>query len=62
MAEHYPRNTVESREWCNKCNKATMHRIDGVRKGPCLECIARLDKEIEEKGPAQPAAKQDKLF
>ena len=44
MSEHYTRNTVSASAWCAKCKKFTQHRIDGVRKGPCLECIARLDR------------------
>lgn len=29
--------------WCRKCDRVTQHRIDDRRKGPCLECIARLE-------------------
>jgi hypothetical protein len=36
-AEHYTRNTETATCWCNKCNRMTTHRIDGGRKGPCLE-------------------------
>jgi hypothetical protein len=44
--QHFTRNTVSATSWCNKCGKPTMHRIDGVKLGPCLDC---LDKTI----PAQ---------
>lgn len=61
MAEHYSRNTVEASTWCTRCNKNTMHRIDGVRKGPCKECMSKLDEQSKEvKQPA--TAKQTNLF
>lgn len=60
MAEHYPRNTVEASAWCLKCQKSTMHRIDGVRKGPCIPCTERL--EAEHKAAPAPPAEQKKLF
>lgn len=44
MKEHYTKNTVEARAWCNKCDRATMHRVDRGRLGSCLDCIERLDK------------------
>jgi hypothetical protein len=44
MTEHFTRNTVSAAFWCSKCQKFTQHRIDDHRKGPCLECIARLEK------------------
>lgn len=45
MGEHYTRNTVSASAWCAKCKKQTMHRVDGVKLGPCLDCIANLDAE-----------------
>lgn len=48
MGEHYTRNTVSAEAWCLKCGKRTQHRIDGVRLGPCLDCIAELDRQREE--------------
>lgn len=48
MSEHYTRNTVSAACYCAKCGKQTQHRIDGVRKGPCLECIARLERDHRE--------------
>lgn len=61
MTQHFTRNTVSASAWCPKCKKFTQHRIDGVRKGPCLDCIARLAREhataLEEK-----VEKQQELF
>lgn len=37
MPEHYTRNTETATAWCNKCQRMTTHRVDGVRRGPCLE-------------------------
>jgi len=37
MPEHYTRNTLEVTGWCEKCQRFTQHRVDGVRRGPCLE-------------------------
>jgi ribosomal protein L44E len=63
MTQHFTRNTVSAAAWCPKCKKQTQHRIDGVRKGPCLDCIARLtlqsaQNEIERRR----AARQGSLF
>ena len=62
MAEHYTRNTVSVSSWCPKCAKQTQHRIDDRRKGPCLECIARLERERQSKPPAERAIEQANLF
>lgn len=35
--EHYTRNTETATAWCNKCIRVTQHRVDGGRRGPCLE-------------------------
>jgi hypothetical protein len=48
MTQHFTRSTISAECYCAKCGKPTQHRIDGVRKGPCLECIARLTVEHEE--------------
>ena len=37
MAEHYTKNTLTATAWCTKCNRATEHRIDDGRRGPCLD-------------------------
>jgi ribosomal protein L44E len=62
MSEHYTRNTVSASAWCAKCKKFTQHRIDGVRKGPCLECIARLDKQHAELPTKPEVERQRELF
>ena len=59
--QHFTRNTVEASEWCRKCGKRTMHRIDGVKLGPCLECIKKLDAE-HAKPVEPPQPKQENLF
>ena len=46
MTQHYTRNTVEASAWCAKCHKDTMHRIDGVKLGPCLDCLNRLENPL----------------
>jgi ribosomal protein L44E len=45
MGEHFPRSTVSVAAWCKRCNKSTHHRVDDRRKGPCLECIAKLERD-----------------
>lgn len=61
MTQHFTRNTVSAPFHCGKCGKVTQHRIDSGRKGPCLECIARL--ESQHNSPVlPPAEKQQQLF
>jgi ribosomal protein L44E len=43
MTQHFTRNTVSVAFYCSKCERKTQHRIDDGRKGPCLECIAKLE-------------------
>jgi hypothetical protein len=45
MTEHFTRATISATFYCAKCGCTTQHRIDDRRKGPCLECIARLEKQ-----------------
>jgi hypothetical protein len=61
--QHYTRNTVSVAAYCGKCGKSTQHRVDNGRKGPCLECIARLEApgDTQPQNTA-PAAKQEVLF
>jgi hypothetical protein len=61
MTEHFSRSTVSSAFWCGKCQKQTQHRIDGVRKGPCLECIARYDAAPKVEAPEK-VQEQQSLF
>jgi hypothetical protein len=44
MTQHFTRNTISAEFYCAKCRKMTQHRVD-VRKGPCLECVERLNVE-----------------
>jgi hypothetical protein len=37
MSEHFPKSTLTATAWCLKCHRATEHRIDDGRKGPCLD-------------------------
>lgn len=62
MAEHYTRSTVSAEAWCAKCGKRTQHRIDGVRKGPCLDCIAKLEKQHDDASVKPEEEKQKELF
>jgi len=61
MTQHYTRNTVEASEWCARCHKDTMHRIDGVKLGPCLDCIKRLENPVLP-GIIEPEAEQQEMF
>lgn len=45
MTQHFTSRTVSASCYCKKCERFTQHRIDSNRKGPCLECIARLDAQ-----------------
>lgn len=45
VTQHFTRSTVSAAFYCSKCAKVTQHRIDDRRKGPCLECIARLESQ-----------------
>jgi hypothetical protein len=37
MPEHYTKNTLECTAWCAKCQRNTQHRVDGGRRGPCID-------------------------
>lgn len=37
MSEHFTRNTLETTAFCPKCKRPTQHRVDGGRKGPCID-------------------------
>lgn len=65
MPEHFTRNTVSAAFYCSKCNKVTQHRICDRRKGPCLECIDKLEKLHQEsltKAAAPKPPEQGDLF
>lgn len=62
MKEHFPRNAVSASFWCGKCQKFTQHRIDDRRKGPCLDCIERLERDHAIAPKAVAVATQQELF
>lgn len=45
MPHHYTKNTLECTVWCKPCGRPTQHRVDGGRQGPCLEHVAKTDKD-----------------
>jgi len=47
MPEHYTKNTLECTAWCNKCANFTQHRVDTGRRGPCIPCIEKREKDNE---------------
>lgn len=49
MTQHFTSNTVSVSAWCNKCRANTQHRVEGHRKGPCLRCIAKLEKDHQQR-------------
>lgn len=44
MGEHFTRNTVSVAAYCKKCGRQTQHRVDDRIKGPCMECMSKLEK------------------
>ena len=63
MTQHFTRNTISMSLWCARCQKYTQRRIDGVRKGPCLDCIARLSVEHAQREiDSRRTARQGSLF
>jgi len=62
MPEHYTRNTIECTAWCTKCQKMTQHRVDGGRRGPCLEHEAPKFSKAQEARQRKAADRQGKLF
>ena len=60
MPEHYPSSTVEVTVWCKVCGRETPHRVDDRRRGPCLECLKKLETKAQEHKPAKPV--QGRLF
>jgi hypothetical protein len=62
VSEHYTKNTIEASAWCDRCHRATMHRVDNGRRGPCLECMARPEAEPDSTRRKPPAGVQMDLF
>jgi len=61
MTQHFTRSTVSYSFYCPKCGKSTQHRIDNGRKGPCLDCIARLNADYDAR-PKPEVDQQQNLF
>jgi ribosomal protein L44E len=61
MPQHFTRSTISAEFYCPTCRKPTQHRIDDRRKGPCLECIARLETKHSALSKRVPE-KQGQLF
>jgi len=59
VSKHFTRNTVSASAWCAQCKKQTQHRVDGVKLGPCLDCIQKL--EVQHQQTKTAAAKQESL-
>jgi hypothetical protein len=59
--QHYTRSTVSASRYCRKCHKATAHRVDDGQLGPCLECIARLEVEHNDRPAIEPARQMELL-
>lgn len=45
MPEHFTKNTLECTAWCAKCQRNTQHRVDGGRRGPCIDPKHPVQKE-----------------
>lgn len=54
MPQHYSKATVAVQVWCKVCHKDTMHRVDYGRRGPCLECLKKLEDNHGTAGPSGP--------
>jgi hypothetical protein len=37
MPHHYTKDTTEAYEFCNTCNRLTLHAVSGGRRGHCKE-------------------------
>lgn len=62
MTQHFTKSTVSASFYCSKCEKFTQHRIDDGRKGPCLDCIRRLDAQHDAPKAAPVPEKQKSLW
>lgn len=62
MTQHFTLNTVSASFWCGKCSRFTQHRIDSGRKGPCLDCIAKLEAQHGKTPKPAAEAEQQELF
>lgn len=62
MSEHYPKKTIETTSWCNKCNRMTQHRVMGGRVLHCLEHLVQQRTRAQEKRDKKRRDPQMDLF
>jgi hypothetical protein len=62
MPHHFTKSTIQADVWCTKCHKITPHRVFDGRRGPCLDCLARLESEIKNRPVIVAPAQQGRLF
>lgn len=62
MSEHYPRSTVSISAWCKRCAKHTHHRVDDGLKGPCFDCIGKLEDQHAASSQSKPAVEEQMNF
>lgn len=66
MAEHYTKNTLECTAWCKRCQRMTQHRVEGGRRGPCIDprhSVQELTQaQLARKQKAEREAQQPSLF
>lgn len=58
MPEHFTKNTLMAKFWCNPCGKETLHNVNDGRRGTCLDCLKKREDQMvlpgtEEKQPEQ---------
>lgn len=64
MGQHYTRNTVSDRAFCNKCHTQTDHAVIGGRLAHCIPCFDRAQNlhEVAVANPKPAPATQSSLF
>lgn len=38
--------SFEIRLWCNRCERETIHRVEGADRGKCLVCLQKREKQM----------------
>ena len=62
MPEHYPKSVTDCWEYCTQCGRNTTHRVDGGRRGPCLDPNHGPVVRAEIPEPEAPPPPQKGLF
>jgi hypothetical protein len=65
VSQHYTKNTVSVRKWCNDCNASTDHRVaNGRVTNVCIPCQEKTEADHQARllNPEKPAAVQEALF